>query len=119
MRLTLYFGLDSNTLEFVKENVATSASALVILLASAQLHKIEETSYLASHLLLANYDLQTIQKLLGHSDVKNDDGLFADRAELDAEGGKEPAGSLSRELTSGDSPNGDGRPRVTRIVARH
>jgi site-specific recombinase XerD len=24
----------------------------------------------ASHLLLANYDLQTIQKLLGHSDIK-------------------------------------------------
>ena len=24
----------------------------------------------ASHLLLANYDLQTIQRLLGHSDVK-------------------------------------------------
>jgi site-specific recombinase XerC len=24
----------------------------------------------ASHLLLANYDLQTIQRLLGHSDLK-------------------------------------------------
>jgi len=24
----------------------------------------------ASHLLLANYDLQTIQRLLGHSDIK-------------------------------------------------
>ena len=24
----------------------------------------------ASHLLLADYDLQTIQKLLGHSDIK-------------------------------------------------
>jgi len=42
------------------------------------------------HLLLADYDLQTIQKLLGHSDIKTHDDLLADRVGVTLKEAKSP-----------------------------
>jgi Phage integrase family len=47
----------------------------------------------ASHLLLAHYDIQTIQKLFGHSDVKTTMIYPQPMPSVTAQGGSEPDGS--------------------------
>ena len=63
----------------------------------------------ASHLLLANYDLQTIQRLLGHSDIKTTMIYLQTRSQRDAEGGQKPAG-LPLALTRSEG-RGGGAPK--------
>ncbi len=54
----------------------------------------------ASQLLQANYDIRTIQELLGHSDRQDNDDLHPHGAECHAQGGEKPTGFLSSPMAA-------------------
>jgi hypothetical protein len=75
---------------------ATSLAPFLTKLAAKNQSVAQRSQAYASHLLLANYDLQTIQRLLRHSDIKTTMIYLQTVPSVTVKEAKKPAGLLVR-----------------------